>query len=396
MLTGKKIVVGVTGGIAAYKACELVSRLKKRGAQVRVVLTEHACQFVPPLTFETLSSNPAYTDTFDRKYEIGHVSLAKWADLFIVAPATANAMAKFACGIADDLLTTTFLAMQGEVLIAPAMNCAMWKNAATQENLRILKARGVRFVGPESGFLACGDADIGRMSEPEQIVQAAEEILCPARDMQGLNVLVTAGPTVERIDPVRYITNRSTGKMGYAIAEAAARRGANVTLISGPTRLEAPQNVACIRIESSAQLCEEVLRHGAASDIVIQAAAPADFRPKHTEQQKIKKTGENMLLELEATPDIAAELGRRKREGQILVAFAAETNDVLENARRKLEKKRADLIVANDVSRSDAGFGVDTNIITLISRSDARELEKMSKLEAADAILSRVQELRGK
>ena len=396
MLTGKKIVVGVTGGIAAYKACELVSRLKKRGAQVRVVLTEHACQFVPPLTFETLSSNPALTDTFDRKYEIGHVSLAKWADLFIVAPATANAMAKFACGIADDLLTTTFLAMQGEVLIAPAMNCAMWKNAATQENLRILKARGVRFVGPESGFLACGDADIGRMSEPEQIVQAAEEILCPVRDMQGLNVLVTAGPTVERIDPVRYITNRSTGKMGYAIAEAAARRGANVTLISGPTRLEAPQNVACIRIESSAQLCEEVLRHGAASDIVIQAAAPADFRPKHTAQQKIKKTGENMLLELEATTDIAAELGRRKHEGQILVAFAAETNDVLENARRKLEKKRADLIVANDVSRSDAGFGVDTNIITLISRSDARELEKMSKLEAADAILSRVQELRGK
>lgn len=396
MLTGKKIVVGVTGGIAAYKACELVSRLKKRGAQVRVVLTEHACQFVPPLTFETLSGNPAYTDTFDRKYEIGHVSLAKWADLFIVAPATANAMAKFACGIADDLLSTTFLAMQGEVLIAPAMNCAMWKNAATQANLQTLKARGVRFVGPESGFLACGDADIGRMSEPEQIVQAAEEILCPAQDMQGLNVLVTAGPTVERIDPVRYITNRSTGKMGYAVAEAAARRGANVTLISGPTHLEAPQNVACIRIESSAQLCEEVLRHGAASDIVIQAAAPADFRPKHTAQQKIKKTGENMLLELEATTDIAAELGRRKREGQILVAFAAETNDVLENARRKLEKKNADLIVANDVSRSDAGFGVDTNIITLISRSDARELDKMSKLEAADAILSRVQELRGK
>jgi len=396
MLTGKKIVVGVTGGIAAYKACDLVSRLKKRGAQVRVVLTEHACQFVPPLTFETLSGNPAYTDTFDRKYEIGHVSLAKWGDLFIVAPATANAMAKFACGIADDLLTTTFLAMAGEVLLAPAMNCAMWKNAATQANLETLKARGVHFVGPESGFLACGDADIGRMSEPEDIVRAAEEILCPVRDLEGLNVLVTAGPTVERIDPVRYITNRSTGKMGYAIAEMAAHRGAKVTLVSGPTSLDVPANVERISIESSAQLCEAVLANGADADVVIQAAAPADFRPKHMADQKIKKTGENMTLELEATTDIAAELGRRKREGQILVAFAAETNDVLENAQKKLVKKNADLIVANDVSRSDAGFGVDTNIITLISRSDVRALDKMSKADAANAILSRVQELRGK
>ena len=393
MLKDKKIVLLVSGGIAAYKACDLVSRLKKRGAQVRVVLTEHACQFVPPLTFETLSGNPAYTDTFDRKYEIGHVSLAKWGDLFIVAPATANAMAKFACGIADDLLTTTFLAMAGEVLLAPAMNCAMWKNAATQANLETLKARGVHFVGPESGFLACGDADIGRMSEPEDIVRAAEEILCPVRDLEGLNVLVTAGPTVERIDPVRYITNRSTGKMGYAIAEMAAHRGAKVTLVSGPTSLDVPANVERISIESSAQLCEAVLANGADADVVIQAAAPADFRPKHMADQKIKKTGENMTLELEATTDIAAELGRRKREGQILVAFAAETNDVLENAQKKLVKKNADLIVANDVSRSDAGFGVDTNVITLISRSDVRALDKMSKRAAADAILSRICEL---
>lgn len=396
MLTGKKIVVGVTGGIAAYKACELVSRFKKCGAQVRVVLTQHACQFVQPLTFETLSGNPAYTDSFERKFEIGHVSLAKWADLFVVAPATANAMAKFAQGIADDLLSTTYLAMTKDVLIAPAMNCAMWKNAATQTNLHTLKARGVHFVGPESGFLACGDADVGRMSEPEQIVQAAQAILCPKKDLEGLNILVTAGPTVERIDPVRYITNRSTGKMGYAIAEAAAKRGASVTLVSGPTRLEAPAGVQRVSIESSAQLCEAVLARGDESDIVIQAAAPADFRPKHAAAQKIKKTGENMQLELEATTDIAAELGRRKHAGQILVAFAAETNDVLENARRKLEKKNADLIVANDVSRSDAGFGVDTNIITLISRSDVRPLEKMSKREAADAILSRIQELRAR
>lgn len=393
MLTGRRIVVGVTGGIAAYKACELVSRLKKRGAEVRVVLTEHACQFVPPLTFETLSGNPAYTDAFDRKYEIGHVSLAKWGELFIVAPCTANCMAKMAAGIADDLLSTTFLAMTGAVLIAPAMNCAMWRNPATQQNLALLLGRGVRTVGPESGFLACGDRDVGRMSEPEQIVEAAESILNPLRDLEGKRVLVTAGPTVERIDPVRYITNRSTGKMGYAVAEAAAARGAQVTLVSGPVKLDAPAGVNRIRIESSAQLCEAVLAGGAHADIVIQAAAPADFRPKTVAEQKIKKTGAGMTLELEATTDIAAELGRRKRAGQILVAFAAETSDVLENARRKLEKKNADLIVANDVSRSDAGFGADTNVVTLISRTDARALEKMSKRAVADAILSRVREL---
>ena len=394
MLTGRRIVVGVTGGIAAYKACELVSRLKKRGAQVRVVLTQHACQFVNPLTFETLSGNPAYTDSFERKFEIGHVSLAKWAELFIVAPATANAMAKMACGIADDLLSTTYLAMTAPVLLAPAMNCAMWRNAATQANLKTLAGRGVSTVGPESGHLACGDEDIGRMSEAEAIVEAAEAILNPLRDLEGLNILVTAGPTVERIDPVRYITNRSTGKMGYAIAGAAARRGARVTLVSGPTNLAAPEGVERVQIESSAQLCEAVLSRGSAADVVIQAAAPADFRPKHAAQQKIKKTGENMTLELEATTDIAAELGRRKRPGQTLVAFAAETNDVLDNARRKLARKNADLIVANDVSRSDAGFGVDTNVVTLIAQADVRALERMSKSAVADAILSRVLELR--
>ena len=396
MLSGKKIVLGVTGGIAAYKACDLVSRLKKRGAQVRVVLTANACEFVPPLTFETLSGNPAYSDSFDRKFEIEHVALAKWADLFIVAPATANCLGKFAAGIADDLLTTTYLAMRSPVLMAPAMNSAMYLHPATQENLNTLANRGVRFVGPESGFLACGDADIGRMSEPQAIVEAAENVLNPLRDLEGLNILVTAGPTVERIDPVRYLTNRSSGKMGYAIAEAAAARGAKVTLISGPTHLEAPKNVALRRIESSAQLCEAVLECGEAADVVIQAAAPADFRPKHVADQKIKKTGENMTIELEATTDIAAELGRRKRAGQVLVAFAAETNDVLENANKKLLKKNADLIVANDVSRSDAGFGVDTNVITLITRESVCPLEKMTKRSAADAILGCVRELLGK
>ena len=396
MLTGKKIVVGVTGGIAAYKACDLVSRLKKRGAQVRVVLTEHACQFVQPLTFETLSGNPAYTDSFDRKYEIGHVALAKWADLLLIAPATANCMAKMACGVADDLLSTTCLAVRCPVLVAPAMNSAMWRNPATQANLALLRSRGVRFVGPEAGHLACGDDDVGRMSEPEQIVEAVDAILNPLRDLEGLNVLVTAGPTVERIDPVRYITNRSTGKMGYALAEAARDRGANVTLISGPTSLTAPEGVELVQIKSSAQLCAAVLERGERADVVVQAAAPADFRPKNVAERKIKKTGESMTLELEATTDIAAELGRRKQPGQILVAFAAETNDVMDNARGKLIKKNADLIVANDVSRSDAGFGVDTNVITLITAEDVRALEKMSKRAAADAILSRVRELRGK
>ena len=396
MLTGKKIVVGVTGGIAAYKACDLVSRLKKRGAQVRVVLTEHACQFVQPLSFETLSGNPAYTDSFDRKYEIEHVALAKWADLLLIAPATANCMAKMACGIADDLLSTTCLAVRCPVLLAPAMNSAMWRNPATQANLELLRSRGVRFVGPEAGHLACGDDDVGRMSEPEQIVEAVEAILNPLRDLEGMKVLVTAGPTVERIDPVRYITNRSTGKMGYALAEAARDRGANVTLISGPTQLTAPQGVELVRIESSAQLCAAVLERGDQADVVVQAAAPADFRPKSVADRKIKKTGENMTLELEATTDIAAELGKRKQPGQILVAFAAETNDVMDNARGKLAKKNADLVVANDVSRSDAGFGVDTNVITLITSEDVRALEKMSKRAAADAILSRVRELRDK
>lgn len=393
MLNGRRIVVGVTGGIAAYKACDLVSKLKKRGAQVRVVLTEHACRFVSPLTFETLSGEQAYDDTFDRKYEIGHVSLAKWAELFIVAPCTANVMAKMACGIADDLLTTTFVAMQREVLIAPAMNCGMWRNAATQANLAVLKERGVHVVGPESGFLACGDEDVGRMSEPLQIIEAAEAILNPVCDFAGKHVLVTAGPTVERIDPVRYITNRSTGKMGYAIAEAAVRRGAQVTLVSGPTVLARPEGVNFIGVESSAQLCEAVLKNAETAEIVIQAAAPADFRPRFMAREKIKKTGEGMCLELEPTTDIAAELGRRKREGQILVAFAAETGNLLENAQAKLVKKNADLIVANDVSRSDAGFGVDTNVITLISRADVRPLEKTSKAEAAHAILNRIREM---
>lgn len=396
MLKDKKIVLGVSGGIAAYKACDLVSRLKKRGAQVRVVLTKNACEFVPPLTFETLSGNQAYTDAFDRKFEIEHIALAKWADAMVVAPATANIMAKMACGIADDLLSTTMLAMTVPILVAPAMNTAMWKNAATQANLQTLQARGVNFVGPESGVLACGDIDVGRMSDPEKIVEAIDALFAETkRDLVGKTVLVTAGPTVERIDPVRYITNRSTGKMGYAIAEAAAARGARVVLASGPVNLAAPKDVELVKVESSAQLCDAVLKHAATADVVIQAAAPADFTPETVADRKIKKTGDELVLKLKPTTDIAATLGQRKRDGQVLVAFAAETNNVIENARAKLAKKNADMVVANDVTRPGAGFGVDTNIVTLVTKDDALALEQMTKRQVADVILDRVRALLG-
>lgn len=394
MLTDRKIVLGVTGGIAAYKACELVSRLKKRGAQVRVVLTKHACEFVPPLTFETLSGNPAYTDAFDRKFEIEHVALAKWADAVVVAPATANILAKMVCGIADDLLSTTLLASTAPVLVAPAMNAAMWRSEATQANVRTLIERGVNQVGPESGFLACGDADVGRMAEPQAIVDAIDELLQPIKcDFKGKNVLVTAGPTVECIDPVRFITNRSTGKMGYAIAEAAVKRGAQVTLVSGPVKLDVPAGVRVVRVENSAQMCEAVLCAAEQADAVIQAAAPADFTPERVADQKIKKTGGELTIHLKPTTDIAAELGRRKRAGQMLVAFAAETNDVIENARGKLKRKNADMIVANDVTRPGAGFGGETNIVTLITGNDVQSLEKMPKSAVADVILDRVAQM---
>lgn len=393
MLKDRHIVLGVTGGIAAYKACDLVSRIKKQGAQVRVVLTANAAKFVPPLTFETLSGNPVVTDTFEPRKSLEHISLAKWADVYVIAPASANCLAKLANGIADDLLSTTALAMTAPLLIAPAMNANMWRHAATQANFKTLTQRGAKAVGPMSGHLACGDDDVGRMAEPEQIVEALDALLNPRRDFEGRHVLVTAGPTVERIDPVRYITNRSTGKMGYAIAEAARDRGADVVLVSGPVNLPAPAGMEVVKIESSAQLCEAVLARGEWADVVIQAAAPADFTPAQVADSKIKKTGEGMVLALKNTTDIARALGQRKREGQILVAFAAETDQVLENAKGKLAKKNADLIVANDVTRADAGFGVDTNAVTLISRQDERALPVMSKRAVADAILDRVTQL---
>ena len=396
MLKDKHIVLGVTGGIAVYKACDLVSRLKKQGAEVRVVLTENAAKFVPPLTFDTLSGNPTHVDTFAPRSELEHIHLAKWADAYVIAPATANCLAKLAGGIADDLLTTTALAMTAPLLIAPAMNANMWRHAATQANLKTLLTRGAKTVGPGVGHLACGDDDVGRMAEPSEIVKALDALLSAKRDFEGVRVLVTAGPTVEKIDPVRFITNRSSGKMGYALAEAAQMRGAEVRLVSGPVNLAAPAGVQVVPIESSADLCAAVLDRGEWADVVIQAAAPADFRPAKVSDSKIKKTGEGMTLVLENTTDIAAELGRRKRPGQVLVAFAAETDDVLENARGKLEKKNADLVVANDVSRSDAGFGVDTNAVTLITREGQQALPLMRKRDVADGILDAVAALMGR
>ena len=393
MLEGKCVVLGVTGGIAAYKACEIVSRLKKLHANVRVVLTEHACRFVQPLTFETLSGNQVAVSAFEHSFEIEHISLAKAADLLLIAPATANIIGKMAHGIADDLLSTTAMAVVCPILIAPAMNCAMYRSAALQENLETLKGRGVLTVGPESGHLACGDEDIGRMSEPETIVARVCELLRGQDDLAGKHVLVTAGPTREMVDPVRFLSNRSSGKMGYAIAEAAARRGARVTLVSGPVALERPRGVEPVPVTSTLYLYREVTERAKSADLVIQAAAPADFRPLEAARHKIKKTGEGMTLQLTPNPDVAAQLGRDKHEGQVLVAFAAETDDLIANARKKLDKKNADMVVANDVTQPGAGFAGDTNRVTLVTRSDARELPLMSKRDVADAILDRALEL---
>lgn len=389
MLSGKKILLGVSGGIAAYKACEIVSRLKKQGAEVRVILTEHAAEFVPETTFEALSGNPVGLKMFgcDGGWEIRHVRWPQGADLFIVAPATANVLAKMANGIADDLLTSSLLAATCPILAAPAMNTAMWQNPATQANLKTLLARSVKTVGPGSGHLACGDSGDGRMSEAAQIVAEAERLLCARKDLAGRKVLVTAGPTREPLDPVRFLTNESSGKMGYAIAEAARDRGAEVTLVSGPVALPAPAGVTVVPVETTEDLFEAVTSRCEAQDIIVQAAAPADFRAERAEQ-KIKKQGDApLVMTLTPTPDVAAAVGARKREGQFVVAFAAETQNLLENARRKLVKKNASLVVANDVTRAGAGFGTDTNIAAFVTAQGVRELPLMSKRELADCIL---------
>lgn len=391
------VVLGVTGGIAVYKACELLRLLQKRGIDVFVVMTQNACRFVAPLTFETLSGHPVAVDTFDRPqtWEVEHIALAKRADLFLIAPATANIMGKMACGIADDMLSTTVMATRAPVLVAPAMNTGMWENAAVQQNVKTLRARGVEIVAPVSGHLACGDSGAGKLEDVAVIAERACELLFAKKDMEGLRVMVTAGPSREALDPVRYISNRSSGKMGYAIAQAAQKRGAEVTLLSGPVAIEAPQGVKLVPFTTTQELLDRASELAREQDLLIQAAAPADYRAKEVAPQKIKKQGgEPMTFTLVENPDVAATLGKAKRSGQVFVGFAAETNDVLAHARDKLARKNLDMIVANDVTRPGAGFDVDTNIVTLITKDGQEALPMMSKAEVAQRILDRALALR--
>jgi len=383
------VVVGVTGGIAAYKTVYLVSMLKKLGVNVDVIMTKNAREFVAPLTFETISQNPVTTDTFrrERTWEVEHIALARKADLFVIAPATANIIAKLAHGIADDMLSTTLLATKAPILIAPAMNTVMWQAETTQANVRTLQSRGVMMITPESGLLACGEVGEGRMAEPEHIAAEIQRLLAMKRDLEGLRVLVTAGATREKFDPVRFISNPSTGKMGYAVAEAARDRGAEVALISGPTALESPQGVDKIPIQTTEDLYREMLQRTGGFDIVVQAAAPSDYRFAVQSEQKVKKNGDSITLEMIPNPDVAKAVGERKTDTQVLVGFAAETENVLENARGKLQSKRLDIVVANDITMDGAGFGTDTNIATLVTESTDVSYEKMSKRELADRIL---------
>jgi phosphopantothenoylcysteine decarboxylase/phosphopantothenate--cysteine ligase len=398
-----RITLGVTGGVAAYKAAELVRRLQQGGFTVQVVMTRGAREFVTPLTFAALSGQKVITDLFaesggeaNLESAIEHIAVAQRTDLLLVAPATADILAKFARGIADDFLTTLYLASTAPVVVAPAMNVNMWNHAATQENVEMLRARGVKIVDPDEGYLACGMTGAGRLAGQEAIVAAVHEALHTVGDLAGENVLVTAGPTRENVDPVRYLTNRSSGKMGYAVAEAAARRGAHVILVSGPTSLEAPAGVERVDVQTADEMYRAVLDKVANCSIAIFAAAVADYRPVEPSCQKIKRSRESFTLSLEPTPDILASVARNKGE-RFLVGFAAETEHVAENARKKLAAKDADLIVANDVSAEGAGFDHDTNIVTLFAR-DGRDLAlpRMSKSEVAQRILDEVTRLRSK
>jgi len=398
VLTGKRILLGVTGSIAAYKAVELLRELMKREAEVQVVMTEAATRFVAPLSFETLSRQPVLLDMFTLAYgsQIGHIAATARADLFVIAPVTANTLAKLAHGLADDFLTNIYLASRCPVLLAPAMDSDMYQHAAVQENLARLRERGIHVVGPASGELASGLVGPGRLVEPAEIVAAIENLLTPSGGLAGEVVLVTAGPTREPLDPVRYISNRSSGKMGYAIAQAAARRGARVILVSGPTALDPPREAQVVHVETAQEMYEAVLSHLEAVTVVIKAAAVADYRPKQVARQKIKKDERVPEVTLESTPDILAEVGKRKGR-RILVGFAAETHDLVANARKKLQRKNLDLMVANDVSQPGAGFDADTNVVKILDAKGAvEELPLLPKPAVADRILDRVVQLVGK
>ncbi len=387
---GKTVVLGVTGSIAAYKAAEITSRLKKQGVSVRVILTAAGAHFITPLTLETLSLAPVSMDQFSREtpYEVEHIALAQAADVFLVAPATANFLGKAANGIADDLLTSVFLATRAPLLIAPAMNDKMYTHPAVQQNMETLRARGCKFIQPGVGLLACGDVGVGRLAEVDDIVDAVLQALGQKQDFAGKRVLVSAGPTCEQIDPVRYITNRSSGKMGYAIAEAAQARGAEVTLVSGPVHIPVPAGVTCIDVRSSADMCAALEKEFENCDALIMAAAPADFTPQTVAEQKIKKAGaETLTLTLGTTTDILKHLGAMKTH-QRTMGFAAETQNLDQNAREKLERKNLDFIAANDVGATDRGFAVDQNAVTLYARDGSvRQSAYMSKRALADWLL---------
>ncbi|MEE0954381.1 MAG: bifunctional phosphopantothenoylcysteine decarboxylase/phosphopantothenate--cysteine ligase CoaBC [Eubacterium sp.] len=406
MLTGKHVLLGVTGGIAAYKACELVSSLIKQGADVHVVMTKNATEFVTPLTFDALTHNRTVVDTFDRQhsYEIEHISLAELAVAVMIAPASADFIAKIANGIADDMLTTTVLACDCPKLIAPAMNTRMYENPATQRNIRRLQEDGWEVIEPDSGRLACGTTGKGKLVAPSVLLEAIDHAIAHEKDMEGLKVLVTAGPTQEAIDPVRYLTNHSSGKMGYAIAQAAAQRGAEVTLVSGKTNLTRPRYVDFVDITSAEDMYQAVTGRAKEQDIIIKAAAVADFKPASVAEDKIKKmaSDDNPSLALARTKDILAFLGEHKAEHteglyagrQFLCGFSMETRDMLANSRKKLEKKNLDMVCANNVKEAGAGFAVDTNVLTLITKEEEIELPLMSKYEAANALLNQILKMR--
>lgn len=399
MLKNKTVVIGVCGGIAVYKACDLVSKLKKTGVNVHVIMTKSATEFVAPLTFQTLSQNYVVEDMFEspKTWDVEHISLAKKADVFVLAPATANVIGKVANGIADDMLTTTVMATKAKVLIAPAMNTNMYENPIVQKNIQVLKDLDYKFVEPESGRLACGDIGSGKLASVDSIFNSIMELLDMKKDLEGTSMIITAGPTVESIDPVRYITNRSTGKMGYSIAKKAIERGADVTLISGPTKIVPPQNLKkFIQIESAEDMYNAVLENMNENQVIIKSAAVADYRPKEYSDSKIKKSDDDLSIMLDRTKDIAVELGKIK-DNKILVGFAAETNDLLKNAKNKIQKKNLDFIVANDLTQDGAGFGVDTNIVKIIDRDGViQEHPKMKKEEVADVILDKIKTLLNK
>ncbi len=394
LLKGKHIVLGVTGSIAAYKIASLASMLKKKQADVTVIMTKNATNFINPITFESLTGNRCLVDTFDRNFEfqVEHVSLAKQTDVFLVAPASANVIAKAAHGIADDMLTTTLLACQCPKIFAPAMNTRMYQNQVVQDNISTLKNYGMKVVIPACGYLACGDTGEGKMPEPDVLFEAVLRALTP-KDLAGKKVLVTAGPTREKLDPVRYISNHSTGKMGYAVAAAAVRRGADVTLVSGKVELTPPMGVQVVPVVSAADMAQAVKDVAAEQDIIIKAAAVADYRPLVTADEKLKKKDEELSVELERTEDILAWLGAHRRAGQILCGFSMETEHLLENSRVKLEKKKVDMIVANNLRQEGAGFGTDTNVVTFLTKKGAEELPLLSKEEVADRLLDRLIDL---